>query len=321
LIEEFNRYKQDQANQKAELVKQREEMDRKLSTFTVAQRIMQEYHAGVPIIVGGYTYVDKKTGKELRYRDANDTGEPLGTDQGFPASIDGQGPVVVEEFTGTGFVVENGLILTNRHVVEPWLGDDLSQRIIADGFTPQMSRLLAYFPGIKAPFPLEVKKRSTEYDVALCSFDPSGYAIPVLPVATQKTSAQVGEPVVLLGYPTGIDGLLQRLDENIKDTITRRAGRSVDQVTRELAELGQIRPLVTQGNITDMPNGRLVHSADTTEGGSGGPLFNPEGKVVGINSAVLRNPSTQQDFRGSNFGIPISVGIQLIEAAKPVAVK
>ncbi|HZS45180.1 MAG TPA: serine protease [Blastocatellia bacterium] len=327
LIGEFNRYKQEQANQKAELDKQRaeldkqrEEVDKKLSTFTVAQRIMQEYHAGVPIIVGGYTYVDKKTGKELRYRDANDTGEPLGTDQGFPASIDGQGPVVVEEFTGTGFVVDNGLLLTNRHVVEPWLGDELSQRIIADGFQPHMSRLIAYFPGIKTPFPLEVKKRSTEYDVALCSFDTSGYAIPVLPLASPNSHAQVGEPVVLLGYPTGVDGLLQRLDENLKDTITHRAGRSVDQVTRELADFGQIRPLVTQGNITDMPNGRLVHSADTTEGGSGGPLFNPDGKVIGINSAVLRNPSTQQDFRGSNFGIPISVGIGLIESAKPVAV-
>jgi S1-C subfamily serine protease len=252
----------------------------------------------------------------LRYRDANDVGEPLGNEQGFPASVDGVGPPVVEEFSGTGFVVAEGMLLTNRHVIEPWIGDPLSQRIMADGFQPQMSRLIAYFPGIKAPFHLEVKKRSTQYDVALCSFDLGGYSIPVLPMAGEKDVVQVGEPVVLLGYPTGVDGLLQRLDENLKDSISRRAGRSVDQVTRELSEFGQIRPLVTQGNITDKAMGSLNHSAVTTEGGSGGPLFNQERKVIGINAAVLRNPSTQQDFGGSNTAIPISVGIELLESAK-----
>jgi serine protease Do len=321
LIAEFNEYKKDQVQRSKELDEQKIEIQRKLSTLDLAQRIMQEYHAGVPIIVGGYTYVDRKTGKELRYRDANDVGEPLGTEQGFPASIDGVGPVVVEEFSGTGFVVAEGMLLTNRHVIEPWIGDPLSQRIMADGFQPQMSRLIAYFPGIKAPFHLEVKKRSTQYDVALCSFDLNGYAIPVLQMADPKNVVQVGEPVVLLGYPTGVDGLLQRLDENLKDTISRRAGRSVDQVTRELSEFGQIRPLVTQGNITDKAQGNLTHSAVTTEGGSGGPLFNQERKVIGINAAVLRNPTSGQDFAGSNSGIPISVGIELLESAKPTPQK
>ena len=116
-------------------------------------------------------------------------------------------------------------------------------------------------------------------------------------------------------------GLLQRLDENLKDTITRRAGRSVDQVIRELSDFGQIRPLVTQGNITDKAQGNLTHSAATTEGGSGGPLFNQERKVIGINAAVQRNQSTQQDFSGGNSGIPISVGIDLLESAKLPAPK
>jgi len=40
--------------------------------------------------------------------------------------------------------------------------------------------------------------------------------------------------------------------------------------------------------------------AQTTSGGSGGPVFNRKGKVIGINYAVVR------DFGGSNFGIPAS---------------
>jgi S1-C subfamily serine protease len=157
--------------------------------------------------------------------------------------------------------------------------------------------------------------------VAVCSFDLAGAKIPILPLADPKNVVQVGEAVVLLGYPTGVDGLLQRLDENLKDTISRRAGRSVDQVTRELSDFGQIRPLVTQGNITDKAQGNLTHSAVTTEGGSGGPLFNRERKVIGINTAVLRNPTNGLDFSGSNTGIPISVGIDLLESAKPTPQK
>jgi serine protease Do len=44
---------------------------------------------------------------------------------------------------------------------------------------------------------------------------------------------------------------------------------------------------------------KIVFDAQTTSGGSGGPLFNQQGKVIGVTVAVLRG------FGGSNFGIPI----------------
>ena len=43
---------------------------------------------------------------------------------------------------------------------------------------------------------------------------------------------------------------------------------------------------------------KIIYDAQTTSGGSGGPLFNRKGKVIGINYAIMR------DFGGSNFGIP-----------------
>jgi len=43
---------------------------------------------------------------------------------------------------------------------------------------------------------------------------------------------------------------------------------------------------------------KIVYDAATTSGGSGGPLFNREGKVIGINFAALR------DFGGSNLAVP-----------------
>ena len=66
----------------------------------------------------------------------------------------------------------------------------------------------------------------------------------------------------------------------------------------ELAKRNLIRPLITQGHIGDVLPDKIVFDAQTTSGGSGGPLFNREGKVVGVTVAILKG------FGGSNFGIP-----------------
>jgi serine protease Do len=51
----------------------------------------------------------------------------------------------------------------------------------------------------------------------------------------------------------------------------------------------------------------VVESAQTTSGGSGGPIFNDQGKVIGINFAMVR------DFGGSNFVIPVRFGESLLK--------
>jgi S1-C subfamily serine protease len=74
----------------------------------------------------------------------------------------------------------------------------------------------------------------------------------------------------------------------------------------ELARRNLIRPVTTQGHIGDVLPDKLVYDAQTTSGGSGGPLFNNEGKVIGINFAMVR------EFGGSNFAIPVSYGRSLL---------
>jgi serine protease Do len=70
-------------------------------------------------------------------------------------------------------------------------------------------------------------------------------------------------------------------------------------VIDEIAKRNLIRPLVTQGHIGDVLADRIVYDAQTTSGGSGGPLINRDGQVIGVTFAVVR------DFGGSNFGVPI----------------
>ena len=51
---------------------------------------------------------------------------------GFP----NQKPLQRTRISGTGFVVANGLVATNRHVAEPWYGDADADPLFAKGATP-----------------------------------------------------------------------------------------------------------------------------------------------------------------------------------------
>ena len=60
---------------------------------------------------------------------------------------DGKGAPYTVDYYGTGFLVERGgLVLTNRHVAEPWWNDAAAQAFQAQGFQPRFVRLRAFFP-------------------------------------------------------------------------------------------------------------------------------------------------------------------------------
>jgi S1-C subfamily serine protease len=118
-------------------------------------------------------------------------------------------------------------------------------------------------------------------------------------------AAEGGEGVVLMGYPTGLDAILARTSDANAEAILKQ-GSSHDVMT-ELAKRRLVRPLVTQGHIGDVLKDKIVYDAQTTSGGSGGPLFNSQGKVIGVNFAIL------QGFGGSNFGIPIRYAAPLLK--------
>jgi serine protease Do len=81
----------------------------------------------------------------------------------------------------------------------------------------------------------------------------------------------------------------------------------ITQVVSRLAAQHLIRPTTTQGHIGDVLRDKIVYDAATTSGGSGGPLFNREGKVIGVNFAILNN------FGGSNLAVPIRYADELVK--------
>ena len=302
------------------ILKQQQEIERlrhdsdQMQRFT--QKIAEQYSSGVCLIVGSYTFVERGSGRVLRYETADRMSDmPVDKSGNLQASVDGAGPPVQIDYTGSGFIVEKGVIATNKHVVQPWATDQMAQIILhqGGGLAPKLDTLEAFFPSRQLPFDLKVAATSPRYDVALCKFEQGDAALPVFPLSNDDLNSIIGEPVVLLGYPTGVDGLLQRIEETERREILKTRGSSAFDVAMGLASRGLIRPLTTTGTVSDALPGRIVHSAQTTEGGSGSPMFDRDGHVIAINSAILATTDGNQSFGGSNFGVPIKAASELLQ--------
>jgi DNA-binding response OmpR family regulator/plasmid stabilization system protein ParE len=274
-----------------------------------AQSIIPADVQSVCLLHVAVAFNDQQTGRRLRYGGLNQGGQPIQDSDGNPVmTLDGNGPEVKLDVFGTGFLAgPDGTVITNRHVAEPWWKDEDLSSMTKQGLQPQISVIRAYFPGDPRAFHTEIQEISQETDLAAMRVDMQGLKRSVLTIETAKGAAMSGQPIILMGYATGIAAILARTDEESAETILKKSGSDVSQVLDELAKRNLIRPLITQGHIGDILPDKIVFDAQTTSGGSGGPLFDREGKVIGVTYAVLKG------FGGSNFGIPIRFSEPLLK--------
>jgi S1-C subfamily serine protease len=274
-----------------------------------AERIIQSYEPSVCLIHVVLAFREHATGLRLRYAGVSSSGEPATDEHSNPlVSLTGNGPEVHLNVFGTGFLVtDTGLILTNHHVAEPWWQNDEMKEMLNQGVEPVIAEMTAYFPGVKNGVAINTEKISSLADVAVVKGNVSGLGIKQIALADGRRSAVSGGPVVLLGYPTALDAILARAGAETLQSIATASKGDPKQVMEELARRNLIRPTTTQGHIGDVLPDKIVYDAQTTSGGSGGPLFNNEGKVIGINFAMVR------EFGGSNFAIPVAFGESLLK--------
>jgi DNA-binding response OmpR family regulator/S1-C subfamily serine protease len=266
-----------------------------------AQNLIRDDVQSICLLHISVAFRNQQNGQRLRYAGLNPQGEPLQDSDGNPVlTLSGNGPEVKVDIFGTGFPVGiPGRVVTNRHVAEPWWNNDELSQMASQGFLAEISTIHAYFPGDPRAFTGGIQEISKDTDLAIMRIDIQDLKRPLLSIDSGKGAAVTGEPIVLMGYATGLAGILARTDDSTAQQILTRSGGDVSQVLAELAHRGLIHPIITQGHIGDILPDKIVFDAQTTSGGSGGPLFNRQGKVIGVTYAILKG------FGGSNFGIPI----------------
>lgn len=279
----------------------------------IAQEIVRNYSDSVCLIYAIVGFHDRKSGARLKFAGIDANGNPLADEKGnvIVTTEGGTRPVYLHVF-GSGFLIDGaGHILTNHHVLQPWWHNAQAIPVPSDAFAPAIVSMWAFFPGEETPLPLRVEHLSEDFDLGLASADlPPGHP---RPVEIDQQAAISGSPVVLIGYPTGVEGILARIDEPTLERIAQTVGSDTEGLVQELGRRKLIRPLVTQGHLGVVGPDRLVYDAQTTSGGSGGPVFDASGKVIGVNFAILSG------FSGSNFAVPISRAAGMI--ARPGAAK
>ena len=179
---------------------------------------------------------------------------------------------------GTGFVVSaDGYIITNAHVVSE-NGQAVS--------TVQVSFKSAGSQQVSVQGTVVGADEST--DVALIKIDPSqtGTLTPVK--LGDSSQVKVGEAVVAIGNPLGLDFSLST--------------GVVSATDRELQS----------------PNGATITGGIQTDaainpGNSGGPLFDASGAVIGINEQI---DSQSGGNEGIGFAVPINTAMQVMEQIK-----
>jgi S1-C subfamily serine protease len=274
-----------------------------------AQTIIQAYEPSVCLIHVVLAFGEHTTGLKLHYAGVTSGGELTVDEHNNPLlSLTGTGPEVHLDAFGTGFLVSgNGEILTNHHVAEPWWQEDDLKETLDQGLEPVIVEMTAYFPGVPHGIAMNTQKISTAADVAVLKGNISGLGIKQIALADERGSTISGGPVVLLGYPTALDAILARAGAETLKSIATATKDDPKQIMEELARRNLIRPITTQGHIGDVLPDKIVYDAQTTSGGSGGPLFSIEGKVIGINFAMVR------EFGGSNFAIPVGFGKAILK--------
>ncbi|MFI9594100.1 trypsin-like peptidase domain-containing protein [Nonomuraea sp. NPDC052265] len=178
-----------------------------------------------------------------------------------------------EGASGSGFLIKNGYVVTNNHVVAlAAKGGEI--KIMFNNRKTTAGRIVGRDPGSD----LAVVKPEETFGT---------------PEITLGNSDQVvvGDPVIAIGSPLGLSGTVTT---GIVSSLNRPviAGDETGAATEEPAYISAIQ--------TD---------AAINPGNSGGPLVNGRGEVVGVNSAIAtlsRSVNSQSGSIGLGFAIPVN---------------
>ena len=268
-------------------------------------RIIAEATRSIVFLQGAYAFRDIESKRMLRY-EVTEEGSPLFTLRGQPLlTLEGDGEIAERRFTGTAVVVsKSGALLTNRHVALPWEDDTSLEALMAEGIEPVLTRFVGYLPDIVDAFPVELLKASDNADLAVLACSELVDGLPLLNLSMHTPAP--GDEVIVMGYPTGMLSMLAQTGDEFLAGLQADDDLDFWGVAEHLSQAQFIRPLASRGIVGQRSESTVVYDADTTHGGSGGPVLDIDGNVIAINTAII------PEYGGSNFGIPVEYARQLL---------
>jgi len=190
----------------------------------------------------------------------------------------------VQQSSGSGFVVAEGELITNFHVVEGALeGTSLELKAGAS--------VKVVFPGSTEEFDVRVVGANPDYDLALLVLD-NGQTMPDSAVPLEiadSSTARVGQKVVAIGNPFG-------LQSSVSQGI-------ISAIGRELPSIGRVEIPMIQTDAAINP------------GNSGGPLLDSSGRLIGINTMIV--PGMTASGSAGSIGIGFAVPSELLLSTLP----
>ena len=271
-------------------------------------RVIAESKSSVVFLQGSYGFREYSSERMLRHA-VNEDGRPLISPMGQPLlTLEGNGPVAARQFTGTAFVIgRHGVLVTNRHVALPWEKDANIDALADQGLEPVMVQFIAYLPDNKVADMVELVQASEVADLAVLRF--TDLTDPVSGLELADSPPVPGDEIIVMGYPTGLRTMLAQSGEEFIEELQTAEDIGFWSVAARLADKGHIAPLASRGIVSQATPATIVYDAETTHGGSGGPVLDVDGRVVAVNAAIL------PEYGGSNLGVPVDKVRALLETA------
>jgi S1-C subfamily serine protease len=299
---DLNRLRRELRHSLSDAAERLEQLEQRGAAST---RVIAAATPSIVFLQGAYGFRDIESQRMLRYQ-VDAEGQPLFSLRGQPLlTLEGDGEIARRQFTGTAFLVSSGgALLTNRHVALPWEDDTSLEELMGQGMEPVITRFLGYAPGIERAFPVALLKASEETDLALLLCSEVVSELPYLRLS--QTPPQPGDEVIVLGYPTGLRAMLAQTGDSFLADLQQDDHLNFWEVAKRLSAARFIRPLASRGIVGQRSETTVVYDADTTHGGSGGPVLDVNGEAIAINTAII------PEYGGSNFGIPVAYAHRLL---------
>jgi S1-C subfamily serine protease len=241
-------------------------------------RVIASAMGSIVFLQGAYGFRETETNRMLRHA-VDEEGQLLVSPRGHPLlGLDGDGPVAERQFTGTGFMITaTGVLLTNRHVALPWEEDASAESLVAQGMEPVSIKFIGYLPDLEEPFQVTLVKASDDADLAVLRSSVTAGAVPHLAIA--DTAPQPGDEVIVMGYPAGFRSILAQTGNAFIEELQKMDDLDFWAVAARLSEAGFIRPLASRGIVAQVSPSAIIYDAETTHGGSGGPVLDVSARV------------------------------------------